>query len=94
MAEASQAVAFQFAVTSEGVKIQFNKNALKSLARAFLGFARVRYLVAKNSLLQGIFPASPYSLVGISGLVFATYYRGWDPTLGASQILVNLARYV
>ena len=92
MAEARQAVAFQFAVTSGGIKVEFNKDAVKSAGRALLSFARVRYLVTRNEILRGIFPASPFSLMGITGLVSATYYRGLDPTLGVSEFLVNSVR--
>lgn len=94
MAEARQAVAFQFAVTSEGVKVEFNKDAIKSASRALLGFARVRYLIARNAVHQGIFPASHYSLLGIAGVVSATRHRGYDPTFGAGGFLVSTVRYI
>lgn len=92
MAEARQAVAFQFAVTPDGVQVEFDREAIKSAARALLGFTRSRYLRIKNAVLRGIFPASPYSLFGITAIVSATYYYGWDPTFGLSGLLASTAR--
>lgn len=89
MAEARQAVAFQFAVTEEGIQVQFDKSAVKSAVKALGGVARSRYLRARNALLNGIFPASPLSLAVIGGAVCGSVAMGKDPTLGLSGAISN-----
>jgi hypothetical protein len=89
MAEARQAVAFQFAVTEEGIQVHFDKSAVKFAVKAFVSFSKSRYVRARNALLNGIFPASPLSLavagVGVSGAVAL----GKDPTFGLGRIISN-----
>lgn len=74
MAEARQAVAFQFAVTEGGIQVHFDKEAVKSAVQALLGFTKSRYLRARNALLKGVYPASPWSLVPI--LLICSYFSG------------------
>ena len=90
MAEARQAVAFQFAVTEEGVKIHFDGAAVKSAGRALLDFAKSRVARAHNAVLQGIFPASPLSLVVIGGVVGGATYLGKDISLGLNKWILSL----
>ena len=89
MAEARQAVAFQFAVTEEGIKVQFDSGAVKSAIRALGYFANSQYLRARNALLNGVFPASPYSLVVVSGAVGLAAAAGRDPTFGVNRALAS-----
>lgn len=90
MAEARQAVAFQFAVTEEGVKIQFDHEAVKSAVKALVGFGWTRYLRARNAVLNGLFPASPLSLALVGGAVGLSAVTGRDPTFGLNQAIANL----
>ncbi len=76
MAEARQAVAFQFAVTEKGIRVHLDKNAVKSAAKS-----------AKNALLKGIFPASPLSLVAIVVLAACVGAGGGEPSLGPVRLL-------
>lgn len=94
MAEARQAVAFQFAVTEEGVKIQFDQEAVKSAVKALVGFGWTRYLRARNAVLNGLFPASPLSLAVVGGAVGVSAVTGRDPTFGLNQAIANLLGYV
>ena len=94
MAEAHQAVAFQFVVTDEGISLHFDKTAVKAALVSFLGIYRKRFLRAKNSLYQGIFPASPLSLALILTIVCILYVAGRDPTLGVLPWMANFCKYV
>lgn len=89
MAEARQAVAFQFAVTEEGIKVQFDRGAVKSAIQALGYFAKSHYLRARTALLNGVFPASPLSLVVVSGAVGLSAAAGRDPTFGVNQALAS-----
>lgn len=90
MAEARQAVAFQFAVTEEGIQVHFDKKAVKSASQALVGFTKSRYVRARNALLRGVFPASPLSLLAVGGVVVCSVALGKDPTLGLNKILTSL----
>ena len=87
MAEARQAVAFQFAVSEKGIHVHFDKNAVKSATKALVNVAKSRYLRSRNALLKGIFPASPLSLVGIVVLVACVNAGGGEPSLGPARLL-------
>jgi len=82
MAEARQAVAFQFAVTDEGISIHCDKEAVKSALKSFFGIYKRRYLSARNALLRGVYPASPLSLIVLLVLVIGLHLCGVDPTWG------------
>ncbi|XP_064397263.1 carnitine O-palmitoyltransferase 1, liver isoform-like isoform X2 [Halichondria panicea] len=82
MAEAHQAVAFQFRVTEEGIDVHFDRDAIRTALRSLLGLFRSRYLRLRNTLLRGVFPASPLSLVLVISLVIGAYSIGHDPSYG------------
>lgn len=82
MAEAHQAVAFQFAITDEGILLHFDKTAVKSALLSFFGTYRQRILKVRTAIYRGIFPASPVSLAVILALVAAIWAAGYDPTWG------------
>lgn len=90
MAEARQAVAFQFAVTEEGIQVHFDKSAVKYAAKALVAFSKARYLRVKNALLNGIFPASPISLAVLGGAMWGSVAMGKDPSLGVNPALTNI----
>ena len=92
MAEAHQAVAFQFAVTDEGISVHFDKEAIKTALKSFFGIYKRRYLTAKNALLRGVYPASPLSLVVLLVLVVGLYLCGVDPTWGILGWVAGIAR--
>lgn len=92
MAEARQAVAFQFAVTEEGIHVQFDRSAVRSAVGALVGLGKSRYMRVRNALLNGIFPASPVSLAVVSGALAGTVVSGRDPTFGLNDIITNFLR--
>ena len=82
MAEAHQAVAFQFLVTEEGtISVRFDREAIWLTAKAFFGNYRARYTRLRNAILGGIFPASYVSFLVILAITFALHWCGRDPTL-------------
>lgn len=94
MAEAHQAVAFQFAVTDEGIHVHFDREAVKQALRSFAGLFKYRYWRARNAVLKGVYPASPLSLVVILAVVWGIFWCGGDPSWGAVTNITALLRYV
>ena len=93
MAEARQAVAFQFAVTEKGVRVEFDKKVLRAALGALLGAGKSRYLSIRSAVLRGIFPASPVSLGVIAGGVLVGHYSlQYNTTLGLSGSIRNLLK--
>lgn len=92
MAEARQAVAFQFAVTEEGIQVQFDRHAVKSAVKALASSSRSRYIRASNAVLNqnGIFPASPLSLSLVTGAASCSVLAGKDFSIGLNQLILNL----
>ena len=92
MAEAHQAVAFQFAVTDEGVLLHVDKSAVQSALSALFHLIYTRYYRIKTSFLKGIFPATPLSLLVVTGGVFVLYAIGYDPSYGVLSLLSTIPR--
>lgn len=92
MAEARQAVAFQFAVTEEGIRVHFDRHAVKSAVKALASSSKSRYMRASNAVLNqnGIFPASPLTLCLATGAVGCSVLTGKDFSFGLNQFIVNL----
>ncbi|XP_053260806.1 carnitine O-palmitoyltransferase 1, muscle isoform [Podarcis raffonei] len=80
MAEAHQAVAFQFTVTPEGVDFQLSREALKQIYLSGLSSWKKRFARIKNSILTGVYPGTPSGWLAI----FAT-------TLGSSLFHVDVS---
>nr|XP_034984544.1 carnitine O-palmitoyltransferase 1, muscle isoform-like [Zootoca vivipara] len=80
MAEAHQAVAFQFTVTPEGVDFQLSQEALKQIYLSGLSSWKKRFARIKNSILNGVYPGTPAGWLAI----FAT-------TLGSSLFHVDVS---
>ena len=92
MAEAHQAVAFQFAVTDEGILLHVDKSAVQSAISALFHLIYTRYYRIKTSFLKGIFPATPLSLLVVTGGVFVLYAIGYDPSYGILSLLSPIPR--
>jgi len=83
MAEARQAVAFQFSVTDEGqLKFDYSLEGIKVLLLSSLRSIYRKYIHFRNTLLIGVFPASPVSLLLISSLLVAASYSGHFDVVG------------
>nr|XP_020040563.1 carnitine O-palmitoyltransferase 1, liver isoform [Castor canadensis]XP_020040564.1 carnitine O-palmitoyltransferase 1, liver isoform [Castor canadensis]XP_020040565.1 carnitine O-palmitoyltransferase 1, liver isoform [Castor canadensis] len=82
MAEAHQAVAFQFTVTPDGIDLQLSHEALKQICLSGLHSWKKKFIRFKNGILTGVFPASPSSwLIVVVGVMSSTYTK-MDPSLG------------
>ncbi|XP_053911306.1 carnitine O-palmitoyltransferase 1, muscle isoform isoform X2 [Cuculus canorus] len=82
MAEAHQAVAFQFTVTPEGLDFHLSREAIKHLYLAGLSSWKKRLVRAKNSFLTGVYPASPSSWMVVVMATAGSFYCHVDPSLG------------
>ncbi|XP_051884942.1 carnitine O-palmitoyltransferase 1, liver isoform-like isoform X2 [Pristis pectinata] len=82
MAEAHQAVAFQFTVTPDGIDLHLSHEALKQVYLSGLRSWKKRFRRYKNGILTGVYPASPSSWLFVVVAVIATMYARVDPSLG------------
>uniref|UniRef100_A0A674HAM9 Carnitine O-palmitoyltransferase 1, muscle isoform n=1 Tax=Taeniopygia guttata TaxID=59729 RepID=A0A674HAM9_TAEGU len=82
MAEAHQAVAFQFTVTPEGLDFQLSREAVRHLYLATVHSWKKRLVRTKNSFLSGVYPASPSSWMVALVATAGSCYCHVDPSLG------------
>uniref|UniRef100_A0A2K6EEC8 Carnitine O-palmitoyltransferase 1, liver isoform n=1 Tax=Propithecus coquereli TaxID=379532 RepID=A0A2K6EEC8_PROCO len=82
MAEAHQAVAFQFTVTPEGIDLQLSHEALKQIYLSGLHSWKKKFIRFKNGIITGVYPASPSSWLIVVVGVMSTMYAKIDPSLG------------
>ncbi|XP_056595433.1 carnitine O-palmitoyltransferase 1, liver isoform isoform X2 [Triplophysa dalaica] len=83
MAEAHQAVAFQFTVTPDGIDLQLCHEALRQIYLSGLHSWKKRFVRFKNGVMTGVYPGSPSGLlVVLTGYISATKYAKIDPSLG------------
>ncbi|XP_023681837.1 carnitine O-palmitoyltransferase 1, liver isoform-like isoform X1 [Paramormyrops kingsleyae] len=82
MAEAHQAVAFQFTVTPEGINLQLSYQALTQIYLSGLRSWKKRLIRVKNSVIRGLYPASPSSWLFVVVAILATMYTRSDPSMG------------
>ncbi|KAM7414255.1 hypothetical protein PAMA_019193 [Pampus argenteus] len=83
MAEAHQAVAFQFTVTPEGIDLQLCHEALRQIYLSGLHSWKKRFIRFKNGVMTGVYPGSPggFMVVVVSYMSY-NKYRQLDPSLG------------
>ncbi|XP_053196840.1 carnitine O-palmitoyltransferase 1, liver isoform-like [Scomber japonicus] len=82
MAEAHQAVAFQFTVTPEGIDLQLSHQALTEIYLSGVRSWKKRIIRLKNSVVTGVYPASPSSWLFVVIAILATMYTRSDPSMG------------
>ncbi|XP_029471098.1 carnitine O-palmitoyltransferase 1, muscle isoform [Rhinatrema bivittatum] len=82
MAEAHQAVAFQFTVTPDGFDYHVSQEALKHLYLAEIITWKKRFIRVKNNILTGIYPGSPSSWLVVVMATVGSFYAKVDPSLG------------
>ncbi|XP_051975584.1 carnitine O-palmitoyltransferase 1, liver isoform isoform X1 [Xyrauchen texanus] len=83
MAEAHQAVAFQFTVTPDGIDLQLCHEALRQIYLSGLHSWKKRFIRFKNGVMTGVYPGSPSGLVVVLvGYMSTTKYAKIDPSLG------------
>ncbi|KAM5248016.1 carnitine O-palmitoyltransferase 1, liver isoform [Ctenodactylus gundi] len=82
MAEAHQAVAFQFTVTPDGIDLRLSHEALKQICLSGLHSWKKKLIRFKNGIITGVFPASPSSWLIVVVGVMSSMYTRVDPSLG------------
>nr|XP_055064873.1 carnitine palmitoyltransferase 1Aa (liver) [Misgurnus anguillicaudatus] len=92
MAEAHQAVAFQFTVTPDGIDLQLSHEALRQVYLSGLHSWKKRFVQFKNGVLNGVYPGSaPGFMLVMAGYMGRAHYLKADPSLG---LLVKLGKYL
>ncbi|XP_056307348.1 carnitine O-palmitoyltransferase 1, liver isoform isoform X2 [Danio aesculapii] len=83
MAEAHQAVAFQFTVTPDGIDLHLCHEALRQIYLSGIHSWKKRFIRFKNGVMTGVYPGSPSGLVVVLvGYMSSTKYAKIDPSLG------------
>ncbi|XP_051969415.1 carnitine O-palmitoyltransferase 1, liver isoform-like isoform X2 [Xyrauchen texanus] len=82
MAEAHQAVAFQFTITPDGIDLQLSHQALRQVYLSGLRSWKKRVVRLKNNIITGVYPASPSSWLFVVIAILATMYTRSDPSMG------------
>ncbi|XP_076200442.1 carnitine O-palmitoyltransferase 1, liver isoform-like isoform X3 [Aptenodytes patagonicus] len=82
MAEAHQAVAFQFTVTPDGIDLRMSHEALKQIYLSGVHSWKKKFIRFKNGIITGVYPASPSSWLIVVVGVMSTMYAKIDPSLG------------
>ncbi|XP_074872186.1 palmitoyl thioesterase CPT1C isoform X3 [Carettochelys insculpta] len=82
MAEAHQAVAFQFTVSPEGVDLRLSHAALQQVYLAGLRSWKKKIIRLRNSLMRGVFPASPASWLVMVVAILGSQASRLDPSMG------------
>ncbi|KAM4677552.1 carnitine O-palmitoyltransferase 1, muscle isoform [Discoglossus pictus] len=82
MAEAHQAVAFQFTVTPDGIDLQLSRDALRHLYLSGFIACRKRLIRLKSSVLSGVYPAGPSTWFAVVAATLGSLYGNVDPSFG------------
>lgn len=77
MAEAHSAVAFSFAITHEGVNVNFDREVLYLVWESGLRSWKKRLARFKNSVLNGVYPGHLRSLWSLWVVMAAVYFTGY-----------------
>ncbi|XP_024435080.1 carnitine O-palmitoyltransferase 1, muscle isoform [Desmodus rotundus] len=82
MAEAHQAVAFQFTVTPDGVDFRLSREALKHIYLSGINSWKKRLIRMKNGILRGVYPGSPTSWLVVVMTTVGSSYCNLDISKG------------
>ncbi|CAF1112622.1 unnamed protein product [Rotaria sordida] len=82
MAEAHEAVAFEFRVGAEGVNLNVSYDVFKALLYAGLRSWKLRCRRTMNSLYNTIYPGHPLFGIASCGIVYGLNTKGHDPSNG------------
>ncbi|KAF6268823.1 carnitine palmitoyltransferase 1B [Rhinolophus ferrumequinum] len=82
MAEAHQAVAFQFTVTPDGVDFRLSREALKHIYLSGINSWKKRLIRIKNGILRGVYPGSPTSWLVVVMATVGSSYCNVDVSMG------------
>ncbi|CAG5958262.1 unnamed protein product [Menidia menidia] len=88
MAEAHQAVAFQFTVSPDGIDLHLCHEALRQVYLSGLHSWKKRFIRFKNGVMTGVYPGSPggFMVVVVSYMSY-NKYKQLDPSLGLIEKL-------
>uniref|UniRef100_A0A674NCY4 Carnitine O-palmitoyltransferase 1, muscle isoform n=1 Tax=Takifugu rubripes TaxID=31033 RepID=A0A674NCY4_TAKRU len=81
MAEAHQAVGFQFTVRPDGVELKLSQEVIKNIYLSGLTAWKKRAIQFKNGVLAGVYPASPSSWLIVVIAMMSSLYTRVDPSL-------------
>ncbi|XP_043979492.1 carnitine O-palmitoyltransferase 1, liver isoform isoform X1 [Gambusia affinis] len=98
MAEAHQAVAFQFTVGPDGIDLHLCHEALRQVYLSGIHSWKKRFVRFKNGVMTGVYPGSPsgFMVVVVSYMSY-TNYKQLDPSLGLITRLgqhIPISRYM
>uniref|UniRef100_A0A8C2B2D1 carnitine O-palmitoyltransferase n=1 Tax=Cyprinus carpio TaxID=7962 RepID=A0A8C2B2D1_CYPCA len=83
MAEAHQAVAFQFTVGPDGIDLQLSHEALRQVYLSGVHSWKKKFVRFKNGILNGVYPGSaPGFVLVLAGYLGRAHYLKVDPSLG------------
>ncbi|XP_038155947.1 carnitine O-palmitoyltransferase 1, muscle isoform [Cyprinodon tularosa] len=82
MAEAHQAVGFQFTVRPDGVDLKLSQEVLKNIYLSGVTAWKKKAIQFKNGILTGVYPASPSSWLIVVIAMMSSLYTRIDPSLG------------
>uniref|UniRef100_A0A3B3DAG7 Carnitine O-palmitoyltransferase 1, muscle isoform n=1 Tax=Oryzias melastigma TaxID=30732 RepID=A0A3B3DAG7_ORYME len=82
MAEAHQAVGFQFTVRPDGVELKLSQEVIKNIYLSGLTAWKKKAIQFKNSVLTGVYPASPSSWLIVVIAMMSSLYTSIDLSLG------------
>uniref|UniRef100_A0A674P478 carnitine O-palmitoyltransferase n=1 Tax=Takifugu rubripes TaxID=31033 RepID=A0A674P478_TAKRU len=83
MAEAHQAVAFQFTVSPDGIDLQLCHEALRQIYLSGLHSWKKRFIRFKNGVMTGVYPGSPGGFMIVVGSYMSyNKYNQLDPSMG------------
>uniref|UniRef100_A0A8C5A586 Carnitine O-palmitoyltransferase 1, muscle isoform n=1 Tax=Gadus morhua TaxID=8049 RepID=A0A8C5A586_GADMO len=93
MAEAHQAVGFEFTVRPDGADIKLSQEVIKNIYLSGVTAWRKRAIQFKNGVLAGVYPASPSSWLIVVIAMISTLYTRVDLSLGMIDLIKeNLPR--
>ncbi|KAM8861501.1 carnitine O-palmitoyltransferase 1, muscle isoform 2-T3 [Synchiropus picturatus] len=87
MAEAHQAVGFQFTVRPDGVDLKLSQEVIKNIYLSGLTAWKKKAIQFKNGVLAGVYPASPSSWLIVVIAMMSSLYTRVDPSLGMIDII-------
>ncbi|XP_063335916.1 carnitine O-palmitoyltransferase 1, muscle isoform isoform X7 [Pelmatolapia mariae] len=82
MAEAHQAVGFQFTVRPDGVDFKLSQEVIKNIYLSGVTAWKKKAIQFKNGVLAGVYPASPSSWLIVVIAMMSSLYIHTDPSLG------------
>jgi len=93
MAEGHQAVAFSFAVTHEGLDVNFDVEVLRLIFRGVVRSWRKRTTSLRSHVRSKMYPGTLKSLILSEGILLGAQNKGYDLTYGlADRILVHFPK--